>query len=124
MKRDMDLVRNLLAVTEDADNVITTDFLAVDGFTHEQIIYHVRLLTAHGLIDSHESGDYASPDRIIIEGLTWDGADYLDAIRDARVWEKTKTVIKDSVGSTTLGVIKDTAVRVATGLIAAALGQA
>lgn len=121
MKRNMDLVRNILAATESAESPISSDYIRVEGFSHEEIVYHINLLTAHGLIESHPQNDYASPDCVVIDGLTWDGADYLDAIRDARVWDRTKQVIKDTVGSTTLSVVKETAVAVATNLIKAAL---
>ena len=57
-----------------------------------------------------------------IEGLTWDGTDYLDAIRDGSVWAKTKKVVADAVGSTTMEVIKQTAVLVAVEMVKAKLG--
>ena len=117
MKRDMDLVRNILFAVEGSDEPLDTDFLDFGEHTPEEVSYHVRMLTAHGLLDSHDDGDYGSPDRIIIDGLTWQGCDYLDAVRDARVWEKTKETVKKAVGSTTMSVIKDTAVKVASKLI-------
>lgn len=57
-----------------------------------------------------------------IEGLTWDGYDYLDAIRNEGIWEKTKKVIRDTVGSTTFALIKDVAVMIATQTIKARIG--
>lgn len=119
MKRDMDLVRNILIATEDADKPINSDFATFDGYDCDQIIYHIQLLAAHGLIDITEAGDMASHDRVYINGLTWDGADYLDAIRDNRVWEKTKRIVKDTVGSTTMSVIKQAAQDVALSMLKA-----
>ena len=57
-----------------------------------------------------------------VRALTWDGCDYLDAIRDDGVWAKTKKLVREAVGSTTMAVIKDAACMVATQAIRARLG--
>ena len=107
MKRDMDLVRNLLLATERADCAIDAMDL-YDEYSNDQVAFHVEMMTAHGLIDarckySHEG----SPLIVKINGLTWEGYDYLDAIRSDSVWQRSKAAIKEAVGDAPLSVIKE-----------------
>jgi hypothetical protein len=80
-------------------------------------------MQANGLLDVSVEAEYGpEEDNYVIDGLTWDGHDYLEAIRDERVWTKTKSVIKNTVGSTTMGVIKTTATEVALAMIRSVIG--
>jgi hypothetical protein len=47
----------------------------------------------------------------IPKGLTWDGHEFLDAIRNDTVWNKTKRVIADKGGSIPFDVLKDLALK-------------
>lgn len=58
-----------------------------------------------------------------IFSMTWDGYDYLDAIRSPQVWNKAKEAITKAVGDTSLSVVKQTCAMVATGLIRSQLGM-
>ena len=57
-----------------------------------------------------------------VGGLTWEGYDYLDAIRSPQVWNKAKDAISKAVGDTSLSIVKQTCTAVATGLIMSNLG--
>lgn len=122
MKRDMDLVRLILLETERASTSFEIEKLVCDLYDMQVIAYHVEMLTAHGLLDAKINRAWGR-DAVggTIYALTWDGCDFLDAIREDKVWCKTKQVVKDTVGSTTLGVIKQTAITVATKLIESAI---
>lgn len=54
--------------------------------------------------------------------LTWEGNDYLDAIRSESVWGETKQAISDSVGSVSFDVVKEVARAIALKAISAGLG--
>ena len=61
MKRNLDLVRNILLQVEKSENYLelTDLFEARDKikdceFTNNEIIYHVELLIAHGFIDGFD----------------------------------------------------------------------
>ena len=85
--------------------------------------YHVELMEAYGLIDAAVQREWGG--EVVsgsIKSLTWDGHDFLDAIRDEKVWNKTKQVVKETVGDTTLSTIKQVASMVALQLIKANLG--
>ena len=102
MKRDMDLVRKFLIVVEDAKEPLRfgdfRDSPGAKGFSEDEILYHLRLMQAHALIDAviEESDDGACV-ACLVYGLTWDGQDFLDALRDDSVWEKTKRAVRESL---------------------------
>ena len=122
MKRDMDLVRRILLETEKAESSFNAEQLVCDAYSFDEICYHVELMQAHGLIDAMIRKDWGGSAVICrIEALTWDGCDYLDAIRDNGIWAKTKKAIKDTVGSTTISAIKEIAVMVAVQAVKAAI---
>lgn len=125
MKRDMDLVRHILIETERTDGPLDISSLRTQEWDDNAIGYHMELMSHHGLLDCRVTRDLGG-DVIggTVDALTWDGADYLDAIRDRGVWAKTKQVVRESVGSTTMEVIRQAAVLVATSAIKAKLGIA
>lgn len=131
MKRNLDLVRSILLIVEEAEGHLEIKdlFKARDRikgceFTDGEIIYHVELLIAHGFIDGKLTRDLSG--EIIegcINGLTWDGADFLESMRDNGVWEKAKDAIKRTVGSTTFDVVKQTCSLVAMQMIKTSIGM-
>ena len=80
MKRNLDLVRNILLQVEKSEDYLelTDLFEARDRikdceFTNNEIIYHVELLIAHGFIDGKLKRDMNG--YVIdscINGLTWE----------------------------------------------------
>jgi Hypothetical protein (DUF2513) len=113
MKRDMDLIRELLLklealplrpggivhITPDADEI------AVAGYNSDQIEYHLTQLRNAGFIDE---GGVNPMIGIGFRSLTWDGHDFLDSVRDPETWAKTK---KGAVaaGGFTVDLLKDLA---------------
>lgn len=124
MKRDMDLVRRILLDVESAPREVSLGDFDYEGKAENEVGYHIELLVHHGLIDASVKKDWGG-DYILatVNGLTWDGYDYLDAIRDTKVWTKTKKVIKETVGSTTMAIIKETASAIARQTILSSLGM-
>lgn len=114
MKRDMELVRRILIETERADAPYDAAcFLGGEHATLADIAYHVELMVHHGLLDADTCRDMnGNPISCEIVALTWDGCDYLEAVRNDRVWKKTVDAIKKAVGSTTLALVKDVAVAI------------
>lgn len=104
MKRDMDLVRGMLLAIE--DDVLRfgegTDNGGLDA-PDDVITAHLRLLEQAGLIEVM-SRPISGP--IYIRGLTWDGHDFLDAVRDPEVWKRTKDGAL-TVGGWTFGLMKE-----------------
>lgn len=91
MQRDMDLIRDLLRAIEQNPTMDgSTDFaiaepehVGISGHSMEEVSYHLRLLSQAGFIDSSAHG-------LIIRGLTWDGHEFLDNIKNDNIWSKVK----------------------------------
>jgi hypothetical protein len=66
--------------------------------TPPQNCHHIRLLVESGLIDS--AGPPTMQAEYSIRGLTFPGHDFLDAIRDKSVWERTKEKMAHAGGWT------------------------
>ena len=113
MKRDMDLIRELLLKLEALElrpgtwAHITGDDpeIAIDGFSGDQIEYHLRLLKAAGLLDSSGSQPMVG---VGFKGLSWEGHDFLDSIRSPAVWRQTKNGV-EAAGGFTVDLLKDLA---------------
>lgn len=90
MKRDMDLVRDIMLAVEASDkNPLGWVELDHLGRPESEIGYHVVLMEEAGLIEARELNTMARylslPKR-----LTWRGHEFLDAIREPEVWRRTK----------------------------------
>ena len=92
MKRDMDLVRKILfaiEANEDATGHGWIELGNINNYSEKQVSYHVSLLYQGGLIDAIDLSNMNSfcwePKR-----LTWEGQEFLEAIRKEGTWEKLK----------------------------------
>jgi hypothetical protein len=98
MKRDMELVRDILIQIEGnpildglrwvhfdkAEEVCTT------GNSYKEVAYHLTLLVEAGLVKG-KSGIEEMP---VVTKLTWQGHEFIDNIRDKDIWHRTKERIK------------------------------
>lgn len=116
MRRDLDLVRDILVLVERADRPVDAIALDVPGHTTSEVAYHVRLLAGAGLVDvlADKRDANGSSVLLVVGGLTWDGCDYLDALRDPGIWAKAKRAISAATTSATFGTVKAVCVEVAT----------
>jgi len=86
MKRDMEMVRQLLLDAEAHDN--KPPFLTTDD---PSAVYHISIMKDEGLIKAVlRSDEYGVPRDAAIMSLTWTGHDFLDACRDDTIWRKAK----------------------------------
>ena len=78
MKRDLDLIRHILLEIE--KEPYTGDILQLDieGYTPEQINYHILLLADAGLIEVMEAS-YLGRRAFAPIRLTWEGHEFLEA---------------------------------------------
>jgi hypothetical protein len=105
VKRNLDLVREILIEVESKNDGRSLVFEA--GQVSKEKWHHVQLALQAGLL--REVGAVPSAQRKKVH-LTWEGHDYLDAIRDEGIWAKTKAAVAETGGSATLEVIKAVAV--------------
>jgi hypothetical protein len=112
MKRDMDLIRAILSEVESAgsDETVT----GVHGWETAEFAYNVWLMEQAGLVVARViSADDQMAYAAYVFGLTWDGHDFLDAVRSDSIWAKTKAAIADVAGSTAFDVLKQIACAIA-----------
>lgn len=121
MKRDMDLVREILLKVEDLPFDGGFHDIAVEGRTADEISYHVMLLDEAAFIEAEDlttnSGVCWQPKR-----LTYSGHEFLDAARNDTIWEKAKAAVMKSTGVVTLEGLKVAVPLVVKGLIAGHFG--
>ena len=94
MKRDMDLIRLILLKIEEEHKSTAIYNLAIDGYDKETVAYHCKILHEVGFISDYKP--FYANNRLCefrVGGLTWEGCDYLDKVRDNSVWSKTKDAI-------------------------------
>lgn len=104
MKRDMDLVRDILVAIEG-------DFLTFGGSNlHSRfgalpsvVIEHIHLMEQAGLL---EVASRSLAGAVHVRGLTWEGHDFLDTVRDLEVWRRMKDGAS-KMGGWTFGLLKD-----------------
>jgi hypothetical protein len=98
MKRDMDLVRQILLEVEKLSFTNNVVEISLEGYTSEEINYHLIILADAGLL----AVDYvrAGKKDYIWKSirLTWDGHEFLDAARDNNRWEKAKGTMQKAGG--------------------------
>lgn len=124
MKRDLDLIREILIKAEEADGGISDCDLVNERYTITEVAFNVEFMRERGLIEAsvEHAGFNNTPYSVDIDRITWDGYDYLDAIRSRKVWEKARQAISAAVGDTSLSVVKETCQMVAQSLIKQQLG--
>ena len=74
------------------------------------ISLHIELLADAGYIDISANISTRLGRDFLIRRLTFSGYDYLDAVRNPSVWEKTKHKLSSIGGSATLDIVKSIAV--------------
>jgi hypothetical protein len=121
MKRDMDLVREILLVVEGIEPgaEVSKEMLAHLA-DYPVLAEHVRWLERGGIIEASllEVEGLNYPALFTIYRLTWEGADFLESIRDPEVWRQTKAKLVVKGGALTFDLVK----AVATAYVKGALG--
>ena len=100
MKRDMDLIRQIMLAIEDAEDpldVVETLVPHVDGVRDEReagrVYQHAVWLREAGFVVGH---DQLSPLDFYGAVLTWQGCEFIGTIRDPEIWRLTKKGLKQA----------------------------
>ncbi len=102
MKLDMDFVRTILITLEDNkyDGAAVRMDPPFDGHTPEESRYHLLRMIEAGLVDGNAKGPLP-----IVKGLTWDGHQYLNKIRDDGIWQTVKNRALSTTGALAFEVV-------------------
>ena len=119
MKRDLEMVRDILLVTEEneesscSSNKILTA-LSEKGYDsprmRDELKYHLKLMDQDGLIECEIRIYFggAWTEKRPVE-MTSYGHDYLNAVRDKGIWSKVKEKAGNKIDSLSIGLIKTVA---------------
>lgn len=105
MQRDMDLIRKVVLAAEAGP-----PFPKIEGYTEDAIKYHQMLAIQHGLLDGAVLKVHTHPTEIpgavVIKDVTWEGHDFIDAIREDTNWTKVKSFLADAGKQLTIETVK------------------
>ena len=110
MKRDFDLVRKLLAFFEDKPNDDPIEVPQIDGYSEQEIKYHLVLMHEAGFLRCERVRSLTDPERVIYVlpfELTWQGHEFLQSIKDDTVWRKLKERVIKPSASWTFAIVTD-----------------
>ena len=113
MKRDMDLARQILLAIEERSNDSKFSLTTEESEKQTLLNYHIGLLSDAHLIQATRSTYLNGSKNWYIEGLTWQGHDFLEAVKNETIWQKTKKFIRDRGGAVTFEVAKTVATQLA-----------
>ena len=115
MKRDMDLVRTILLYVEENARLNQIEYIAmseiadaypeVSQFDQEDLDYHHKILVEAGYLTEVRA---ATGDGSDLGLLTWEGHEFLDKVRDPKIWRTTKSKAK-AVGSWSVSILGEIA---------------
>ena len=125
MRRDMEYVRDLLIDLSNGKykEVIYKDDYQSDQSTIEEAekyIYHLEILRDGGFIAFKQVSTFEANIITDTPKLTWSGNDFLDAIENDTIWEKTKDRAKSQgfeLAKMSLDLVKSLAVQQAKQLL-------
>lgn len=101
MKRDPDLIRELLNYLEDnldGINSIESTSILIPGYSESQIAYHTGLLQNACLIKAALPDNAMDESLWFITGLTWAGHEFIEAARNDKNWNKVINKLKPAGG--------------------------
>lgn len=119
MKRDWDLIRNILIGLEEHEGWLepyldeNAGWELGDGPEFERYCRHVNLLIEAGLIIgvrhqiySNDEGDIEEWTHLPVR-LTWSGYEFLESIRSESVWHKIKKTSVDKGAALSFEIVKE-----------------
>lgn len=116
MKRDLNLIRNILLETEAAPSDTLTVYAIADKYhvDPDLVAYQLDLLAEAGLLKVRGltiawTPDTRKYDDERINRLTLEGHNYLDAIRNDTVWQNTLAELRNIGISVSFEIVKEIA---------------
>lgn len=119
MKRNLEIIRELLLIVEELGDPIRSTIgteeiakkyfsrkadAAEDEETIHQLNGHIKMAFEAGLITGIEVESMSGPWSIMSARLSPYGHEYVDSVRDPKVWKKSKE-IASHVGGVTIGLM-------------------
>ena len=112
MKRDLDLVRQILLQIEALPAGPPAQY-RMSEIEDPVLLAHFELVLASGLVNGKISRSQSSRgDVISISGLTWQGHEWIETVRQDSVWNETTSTLLESGGALTYELTRAVAERI------------
>lgn len=104
MKRDLNLVREILFCAEKDEPLVTL----IEKHGKSIIAGHVAILQDAGFVEAAVASDGKGvPMAAQIIRLTWSGHEFLDNARDNAIWKRVLAIVGKNVASVSLAVLSE-----------------
>ncbi len=126
LKLNYDCIRDLLLFIEGKLQYgfyIDVDSIQIKNYSQQEILYSADKLYEAGYISADKRiaiGGKGIP-QINIKSITWDGHQFLDNVRDNKVWENTKSILSN-FSSVSIGIVNNVATQIISSVIETQLG--
>lgn len=107
MKRDFDLIRSILLDVEAGAPGEQFERFEYHGYKQAIVDAHVALVISAGFVDGQMTTFLSGELSYLVNGLTWEGHDFLESMKDPDIWDKAKKNVIGPVGGVALSVLKD-----------------
>ncbi len=115
MKRDLDLLRDILLFIEEQDQsnwALISEWGDLYDIEPRTLNQHIQLLNEAEFIEIADISDVTyDGQRLYPKRITMAGYDYLDNVRDPKIWKATKKSLQKLGGSASLPIIQKIAIR-------------
>lgn len=108
MKRDMELIYKIMAFYEDKDNFIDLVTPDIEGYSSNEVYYHLKLMDQANLLEAKDWSSLSST-TWVASSLTHSGHDFFDALKQESVWNTIKSEFKEAGLETIISVSKQLA---------------
>jgi hypothetical protein len=113
MKRDMDLVRQILLAMDAHTHGFAPAPFTIAGYDQDVIGHHIWLMEQGHLITAVATTGMSDPSPVAIPlTITWVGHDFLDTVRNDSVWTKVKIQLKDHAITVPFAVLQALALKI------------
>ncbi|WP_294124221.1 DUF2513 domain-containing protein [Sphingomonas sp.] len=112
MKRDMDLCRKIMEQVEEKSNGLSPIDIEIEGYARAEVSYQIMIMNEGGYLTAADASTRAGL-HWMARRLTWQGHEFLDAVRNDTVWIKVKETVKEKGGTIPFEVLKALAIKFA-----------
>lgn len=122
-KLNIDCIRDILLTIQDLDFGSKVDceniqnYNRLKKYSNDEFAYHVIKLEKEQFIDAHvvRGDNFVMP--LYLFDLSWNGHDFLKALGNDTVYQKTKSKVASVAGTVSFDVIKLVAIQISKGLL-------
>lgn len=115
MKRDLDVVLRILEYLEEREETSVITQLEIPGYDSRILAYHCRRMYEGGLLDAEAVVSSTTSSRLIDVlpfGLTWEGHEFLDAMRKGTISAKVRQRLGGTLANTPFVLVRELALAI------------